>query len=60
MYKEKIELIETILNDLDINMIIALYEVVVNEDFDYIENLFPTKEDFKEFIKKFSERENNV
>ena len=57
MYKEKIELIETILNDLDIDMIIALYEVEVNEDFDYIENLFPTKEDFKEFIEKFSEGE---
>ena len=55
MNKEKIELIETILNDLDIDMIIALYEVVVNEDYDYIENLFPTKQEFKEFIEKFKE-----
>ena len=53
MNKEKIQLIETILNDLSIDMIIALYEVVVNEDFDYIENLFPTKEEFKEFIEKY-------
>ena len=60
MYKEKLDLIDVIINDLDTTTLIALYEVVVNEDFDYIENLFPTKEDFKEFIKKFSERENNV
>ena len=57
MYKEKIELIDIILNDLSIDMIIALYEVIVNEDFDYIENLFPTKEDFKEFIEKYKEEE---
>ena len=55
MNKEKIQLIETILNDLSIDMIIALYEVVVNEDFDYIENLFPTKKSFKEFIDKYKE-----
>ena len=55
MNKEKIELIETILNDLSIDMIIALYEVVVNEDYDYIENLFPTKKDFQEFIEKYKE-----
>ena len=53
MYKEKIELIEIILNDLSVDTIIALYEVVVNEDFDYIENLFPTPEDFEEFIEKY-------
>ena len=53
MNKEKIQLIETILNDLSIDMIIALYEVVVNENFDYIENLFPTEEEFKEFIDKY-------
>ena len=35
----------------------ALYEIIIYEDFDYIENLFPTKEDFKEFIEKFSEGE---
>ena len=59
MYKEKTELIDIILNDLSIDMIIALYEVIVNEDFDYIENLFPTKEDFKEFIEKYKGDKND-
>ena len=53
MNKEKVELIETILNDLDLNMINTLYQILVNKDFDYIENLFPTKEDFKDFIEKY-------
>ena len=53
MNKEKLDLIDVIINDLDTTTLIALYEVVVNEDFDYIENLFPTKEDFKEFIEKY-------
>ena len=35
----------------------ALYEIIINKDFDYIENLFPTKEDFKEFIEKYKEEE---
>ena len=59
MYKEKIELIDAIINDLDTTTLIAVYEVVVNEDFDYIENLFPTKEDFKEFIEKYKEDKND-
>ena len=53
MNKEKIQLIETILNDLSIDMINTLYEIVVNNDFDYIENLFENKKDFKEFIEKY-------
>ena len=53
MNKEKLLLIEIILNVKSENYINALYEVVVNEDFDYIENLFRTKEDFKEFIEKY-------
>ena len=53
MNKEKVELIDAIINDLDTTTLIAVYEVVVNKDFDYIENLFPTKEDFKEFIEKY-------
>lgn len=56
MNKEKIELIETILNDLSIEMINTLYEIVVNNDYDYIENLFPTKKDFKEFIDKYKDK----
>ena len=31
----------------------ALYEVIINEDYDYIPGLFSTKEEFKEFIEKY-------
>ena len=47
MNKEKVALIETILNDLSIDMINTLYEIVVNNDYDYIENLFKDKKSFK-------------
>ena len=57
MNKEKVELIETILNDLSIDMINTLYEIVVNHDYDYIENLFNNFDDFKEFISKYNEKE---
>ena len=57
MNKEKIQLIETILNDLSIDMINTLYEIVVNHDYDYIENLFNNFDDFKEFISKYNEKE---
>ena len=57
MNKEKIELIETILNINDIDMINTLYEIVVNHDYDYIENLFNNFDDFKEFISKYNEKE---
>ena len=59
MEKEKVALIDAIINDLDTTTLIAVYEVVVNEDFDYIENLFRTKEDFKEFIEKYKEKTND-
>ena len=49
----KLELIEAIINDLSLRDIVNLYEIIINKDFDYIENLFPTKEDFKEFIEKY-------
>ena len=55
MNKEKIELVETILNDLSIDKINTLYEIVVNNDYDYIENLFKDKKSFKEFIEKYKE-----
>ena len=55
MNKEKVELIETILNDLSIDMINTLYEIVVNKDLDFIENLFKNKKDFKDFIDKYKE-----
>ena len=57
MNKEKIQLIETILNDLSIDKINTLYEIVVNNDYDYIENLFKDKKSFKEFISKYNEKE---
>ena len=57
MSKEKVALIETILNDLSIDMINTLYEIVVNNDYDFIENLFKNKKDFKEFISKYNEKE---
>ena len=57
MNKEKVALIDAIINDLDTTTLTAVYEVVVNEDFDYIENLFPTKKAFKEFIEKYKGEE---
>ena len=56
MNKEKIELVETILNINDIDMINTLYEIIVNNDYDYIENLFNNFDDFKEFISKYNEK----
>ena len=55
MNKEKIELVETILNIDDLDMINTLYEIVVNNDYDYIENLFKDKKSFKEFIEKYKD-----
>ena len=57
MNKEKIELIETILNINDNDMINTLYEIIVNRDYDYLENLFNNFDDFKEFISKYNEKE---
>ena len=52
-YRQIIALIDTIINGLDEKEVNALYEVIIKRDFDYIENLFPTKEDFQEFIEKY-------
>lgn len=49
----KYELMKEIMEIEDIHIIVALYEIIINKDFDYIENLFRTKEDFKEFIEKY-------
>ena len=35
------------------NYINALYEGVVEGDYDYVENLFHTKQDFEDFIEKY-------
>ena len=53
----KYELIKEIMEIEDQDTITILYEIIINKDFDYIENLFPTKQEFKEFIEKFSEGE---
>ena len=56
----KLRMIEEIINLREDNVspfvdryLNALYEIIINEDYDYIENLFPTKEDFQEFIEKY-------
>ena len=56
----KLRIIEEIINLREDNVspfvdryLNALYEIIINEDYDYIENLFPTKEDFQEFIEKY-------
>ena len=57
MYKEKVALIDAIINGLDEKEVNALFEVIIHRDYDYVENLFRKKQDFKEFIEKFSEGE---
>ena len=55
----KYELMKELMEIEDTHTIVALYEIIINKDFDYIENLFRTKEEFKEFIEKYKEwREN--
>lgn len=53
MRRIKLELIDAIINSLDDREVNALYEVMIMEDWDYIEDLFPTKEEFEEFIEKW-------
>ena len=55
MNKEKIQLIESILNDLSIDMINTLYEIVVNNDYDFCKRL--TIDQFK---KEISNLENEI
>ena len=56
----KLRIIEEIINLSEDNIspfvdryLNALYEIIINKDFDYIENLFQTPEDFEEFIEKY-------
>lgn len=53
MNEKKLMLINKLINELMEEEVNALYEVMIERDYDYIENLFPTKEDFKEFIEKY-------
>lgn len=52
-YREIVALIDAIINGLDEKEVNALYQVIICRDYDYIENLFRTKEDFEEFIEKW-------
>ena len=49
----KLKIIEVVADYGNEPFINALYEIIINEDYDYIEDLFPTKEDFEEFIEKY-------
>ena len=56
----KLRIIEEIINLSEENVspfvdryLNALYEIVINEDYDYIEDLFYNEQDFKEFIEKY-------
>lgn len=59
MYREIVALIDAIINGLDEKEVNALYEVIIHRDYDYIKNLFRTKEDFKEFIEKYKGENND-
>ena len=58
-YREIVALIDAIINGLDEKEVNALFEVIIHRDYDYIENLFRTKEDFKEFIEKYKGEDND-
>lgn len=53
----KYELIKEIMEIEDQYIITTLYEIIINNDYDFIENLFKNKKDFKEFIEKYKEEE---
>lgn len=52
---QKDEIIEKIKDIKDEKFIDALYEVLINEDYDYIENLFVKPEYFDYFIEKYKD-----
>lgn len=59
MNEKILMLIDKLINGLMEEEVNAWYEVMIERDFDYIENLFPTKEDFKEFIEKYKREDND-
>ena len=59
MNEKILMLIDKLINGLMEEEVNTLYEIIINKDFDYIENLFPTKEDFKEFIEKYKGEDND-
>ena len=58
-YRDMVALIDAIINGLDEKEVNALVEVIVHRDYDYIEDLFRTKQDFKEFIEKYKGEDND-
>lgn len=48
----KYKLIKEIIERRDF-VIEALYEILVNEDYDYIPDIFENREDFNEFIERW-------
>lgn len=54
MEKQKLDLIEEIINIKNEDYINALYEIVLYSDWDYMEDLFSTKEEFEDFIEKWT------
>lgn len=55
-YKEqlKYKLIAEIVDLQSETFVEALYEVVVNEDYGYVPSLFSSKDDFEDFIEKWT------
>lgn len=53
MDKMKLELIEKIINSNNEKIIIAWYEIMINDDIDYITDLFKCDYDFDEFIDQY-------
>ena len=56
----KLRIIEEIINLREDNVspfvdryLNALYEIIINEDYDYIEDLFYNEQDFKDLIEKY-------
>lgn len=55
---QKDEIIEKIKNSNNEKFIDALYEVLINEDYDYVENLFADPDDFNiYFAEKYKDIE---
>lgn len=59
MNEKILMLIDKLINGLMEEEVNALYEVIIERDYDYIENLFRTKEDFKDFIEKYKGEDND-
>ena len=59
MNEKILMLIDKLINYVDEDELNAWYEIMIEKDYDYIEDLFRTKEDFKEFIEKYKGEDND-